>query len=305
MSRSGLAALRISLTNSRHRRWRDARCLLENILTNLLRLRLGLNSKLSLQYLDAALILIERRASTAVFKVESHKNLVNSLLQGIQPEESQRSLNGCFVEIVFHLMHKKFLCSIPRQLAKSLTLGHEPLLEHLFFHVQTFEKLTSVELSGPLKGRRGAVADELLELRNVHLYRRRGQSDRVLFEDQAARARVRQGLPDGGNGLPEAMPGLLPFFVPPEQRRNFIPRMGLSRPEREISQERAVFFRGKSEGRTRRESSLKPSKKAQCEQSHMVLSEQTTICHPYITPASDSQAGTNFGCFFDDSLTKL
>lgn len=109
---------------------------------------------------------------------------------------------------------------------------------------------------------------------------------------------MRQGLPDGGNGLPETMSGLLLLFVSPEQRRNFITRMGLSRPESEISQKRLGFLRGKGQGRTRRESAFKPSKKPKCEQPH-------TSGKNYITLIFDGQVPSCpsfFDTFFDESL---
>jgi hypothetical protein len=61
------------------------------------------------------------------------------------------------------------------------------------------------------------------------------------------------------------MPGLLLLFAAPEQRRDFIPRMGLSRPEREIGKEPLGLLRGKDQGWTRREAGFKPSKKPECD----------------------------------------
>jgi hypothetical protein len=109
---------------------------------------------------------------------------------------------------------------------------------------------------------------------------------------------MRQGLPDGGNGLPEAMSGLLRLFISPEQRRNCIPRMGLSRPEREIGEKRPGFSRGKGQGQTRRESAFKTSKQAKCEQPH-------TSGEDYITLIFDGQVPSCpsfFDAFFDESL---
>ena len=86
----GARAMALLSVGSRHHLGRPTK----QVLIEVLRLRLGRCPQLPLQHADAHLVLLERGPPTPLAGIEPHERAVRGLLQGIEPEQTHRRLDG-------------------------------------------------------------------------------------------------------------------------------------------------------------------------------------------------------------------
>src|SRR5262249_16344361 len=90
---------------------------------------LGLDAELSLEDIDAELILAQRRRAPALAGVETHERPMGHFLERIETEHSQGGLNGRLRGPELHLVREQLGERLEGEFVEALALGAQPLLE--------------------------------------------------------------------------------------------------------------------------------------------------------------------------------
>jgi hypothetical protein len=117
----------------------------QQLLVQRLRLSLGLGAQLSLQTVDAQLVLLERRRPAPLPRVELHQGAVHGLLQRIEREQPQRRPDGAFRAGGPGLVGQEPGQGLQRNLAEPLALGHQPVLEQRLGRSEAEEQVAPIE----------------------------------------------------------------------------------------------------------------------------------------------------------------
>ena len=164
-------------------------------------------------------------------------------------------------------MTEKLRQRFERQLAKSLALREQPLLERRLLEREAFEEVAAIQRGGALERSRRALGDPALELRHVYLDGDRVQRDGFPV-DQQGRGLRGHCLPQREERLAEA-PARLRFpHATPEQGGELLAGMRPARREREEREERLSLPGGQRHGRRRVEPSLKTTEESEAETRH-------------------------------------
>ena len=94
---------------------------------------------------------------------------MDRLLQGVEGEEPERRLQRRLRRPRRALVTEELRQRFQRQLAKSVALREEPLLERRLLEREAFEELAAIEGRGTFEGGRRALGDLALELDDVHV----------------------------------------------------------------------------------------------------------------------------------------
>ncbi len=177
---------RRALDVRRRTRW----ALPKDLLVKLLGGRFRLHSELSLQNADTDLVLPKCRRPPAQLHVETHDGAVDGLLQGVEGEEPQSRSQSRLRALRGALVSKELRQRFERQLAQSLALREEPLLERRLLEGEALEQLAAIERGGSFEGGRRAFGDLALELHHVHVDGGRVQGDGLAVDQQGWRLRI-------------------------------------------------------------------------------------------------------------------
>ena len=242
---------------------------LENVLIELLRLRLRFGAQLPLQRSNAHLVLLEGGATPALTGIEPHQRSMHGLLGGIEREESRGRLDRALGLSRLRLMREQLRQRFQRQLAQPFALGGEPLLERRLVDAEPLEEIAVVERDGALERLGGALVQEPLEERRIDLDRWRVEGDRLAFHEEARRFRGGQRLAQDVHGLPQALAGLLVAGVAPEQRGQAVTRIRVARSQRQIRQEGLRLPGGQREDLAGGKPRLETTEERQSERPHV------------------------------------
>ena len=110
---------------SSHWGWR----LRKKLTVNLLRRFLRLDAKLTLEDVDADLILAQCGSAATLADVETHERAMRHLLQGIKARQSQRGMNGRLDDTDLHSVCEQLRERLEGEFVEPLPLGTQPLLE--------------------------------------------------------------------------------------------------------------------------------------------------------------------------------
>ena len=137
---------RRALHISRRVRW----TLAKDLLIELFALRLRLDAELTLENADTDLVLAEGRRPPAQLDVEPHHRAMGRLLQGVEGEEPQPRLQRRLHRARGALVLEQLRQRLERDLAQTLALREEPLLERRLVKGEAFQELAAVEGGGTL-----------------------------------------------------------------------------------------------------------------------------------------------------------
>ena len=156
----------------------------EQFLIELPRLRLGLCPQLPLQRADAHLVLLERGSPPPLADIEPHERAVHGLLQGIQPEQPHRRLNGVLRGRGLALLGQQPRQGLQRHLPQPLPLGDEPLLEQRLVHREAQQQVPAVQLGRLLQRLGSPLGHPLFERHHVDLHPEGIQRQGLTFDPQ-------------------------------------------------------------------------------------------------------------------------
>ena len=143
-----------------------------------------------------------------------------------------------------------------------------------------FEQRAAIESGGTLERFRAAVGREPLERRDVDVHGVRAQAHGVTFCHEAGGTlgialfreaglgRRRQAVTQHEKGLSHAVAGPLARDVAPQQCRQGVSRVHLSRAEREIGEERLRLLPRQDDGRAGLETRLERAEQGEFQHSH-------------------------------------
>src|SRR5215470_184558 len=117
---------RVRVRLRRSQSWRRLR---KQLTVDLLGGFLRLNTELTLEDVDAELILTQRRRAPTLEGVEAHECSMGHFLQRIEAEQSQRGLNGWLRLVELHLVSEQLGERLEGEFVQALPLGPQPLLE--------------------------------------------------------------------------------------------------------------------------------------------------------------------------------
>jgi len=252
-------------------RARAGRTLPEQFLVEPSRRVLGHRPQLSLERVDADLVLTASRARPPQARIEPHERAVDRLLQGVEGEEAERSLDRRLRRPRGALVGEQPPERVERHLSQPLALEEQPLLEGRLPHARPGEEVALVEgrrareIVGAARGR------SPLELRDVDIDRRRLDGDCVALEPQSGRVGGGQRLAEREEGLPQAGARLGLWPLAPQQRRELVPGVGPARRHRQIRQQRLGLPGRQDDRRTRRQARLKAAEESEREPRHSCL----------------------------------
>ena len=151
-----------------------------------------------------------------------------------QPEaDAHRGLGRVRSDVMAEQLREDF----HGQLAQSLPLGAQPVLERGLVDTDALEQRATVEHRRALERVRGSVGGEALESRDINVHGGRVYAHRVVFFHEAACGRTRQPTAERDQRLSEAVAGALIGRVAPEERRQRVARVHLSGAKREICEQ--------------------------------------------------------------------
>ena len=151
-----------------------------------------------------------------------------------QPEaDAHRGLDRVRSDVMAEQLREDF----HGQLAQSLPLGAQPVLERGLVDTDALEQRATVEHRRAFERVRGTVGGEALESRDINVHGGRVYAHRVVFFHEAACGRTRQPTAERDQRLSEAVAGALIGRVAPEERRQRVARVHLSGAKREICEQ--------------------------------------------------------------------
>ena len=115
------------------------------------RLGLGLSAQLAPEHADADLVLLQRGASPALPRIETHQRSMRGLLQWVERQETDGGLDGALRRLALGLVGEQPGERLEGELSEPLALSQEPLLERWFVEAEPFEQLALVESRGPFE----------------------------------------------------------------------------------------------------------------------------------------------------------
>jgi len=128
-------------------------------LIHLPRLELGIRAELSLEHVNADLVLAQRRSTSPVTCVEPQQCPVDRLLRGIEQQEApgdpDRGRDGLGPDVLAETLPQ----CLERQLAEALPLAEQPRLERRLVDHEPLEQVTLVEGDGTVERLGLALAD--------------------------------------------------------------------------------------------------------------------------------------------------
>ena len=90
---------------------------------------LRLNTELTVEDVDAELILTQRRGAPALPGIEAHERAMGHFLQRIEAEQSQRRLDRRFRSLELQPVREQLGERLEGEFVKALSLGAQPLFE--------------------------------------------------------------------------------------------------------------------------------------------------------------------------------
>jgi hypothetical protein len=148
---------------------------------------LRFHAELTLQRPDADLVLPKRGGSSTELDVETHDGAMHGLLKRVESEQAQRGLQRRLGRLRGALVKQELSERCERQLAQSLALCEEPLLERRFPYGEAVQELAVIEGSGTVESSGRTVGDQKLELDHVHVDGARVQRDALPVDQQSGR----------------------------------------------------------------------------------------------------------------------
>src|SRR5438128_9368636 len=108
---------------------------------------------------------------------------MNRLLQRVEGDESQRGPQGRFGCARRALVSEKLRQRFERQLAKSLALREQPLLERCLVEAKPLQQLTAIEVGRTLESGRRALSDEAGQLHDIDVHGVCVQSNGIALDE--------------------------------------------------------------------------------------------------------------------------
>ena len=202
-----------------------------------LSLRLGRHPELAPQGLDARPVLPERGAAPALAVVQLYQRAVNGLLERIEREPAQGSIDRARHVSGLDLVIEEAAESRDRSLPQAIAFGPEPGLESRLVEDETLQEVARVQVRRLPKGFRRPDGERALEVLDVEVDAARVECDGAIVCDNAGLERVARGAAQDRQRLSKTLSRLLVCTVAPEQRRELV--AGAASPgDREVREER-------------------------------------------------------------------
>ena len=147
--------------------------------------RLRLDVELAAEDVDAQLILTERGRPAAGVDVQLHEGAVHGLLKGIEREQTQTGPDRR-LRVASALVPEEPRVCRQCELAQTLALAQEPLLERRLIHLQAFEEVAAVDVRRLDESGRVAPRHEPFEPPHVHVDEGAVEDDAIDRDVQSA-----------------------------------------------------------------------------------------------------------------------
>src|SRR5262249_8929657 len=116
----------------------------KQLTVHLLRRFLRLDAKLTLEDVDAELILAQRGSPPTLAYVETHERAMRNLLQRVQARQSECGMNGRLDGTELHAARKQPREHPEREFVEPIALGTQPLLELCRARADAFQQVSLV-----------------------------------------------------------------------------------------------------------------------------------------------------------------